>query len=247
MATDDWDKLTREVAHWVKTHHTSHIPQAALGRIDRTTKEPYPLGKRIKAIRQQYRRGALPAQRVTFFEELPGWSWVVRNSRDPQLQQQFPQLFLRRLQQITEHLKQNDGVLRLDLMDPALQQAINHLRITHRAGKLTDQQIDALNTASSRILEADAQQNAQTTRFTREFVQRTTDWMQDHPDTTLVEISNSSPVRSDPLHPIYLGLQLRLRRHAGTQDPPLNTDELGLLNQLPGGTRLFSAPAMRHG
>lgn len=234
MATDDWDKLTREVGHWVQKHHTSHIQQAALGRVDRTTGERYPLGKRIKAIRQQYRRGALPADRVAFFEDIPDWSWVVRNSRDPQLQEQLPQLFLRRLKQITHHLHQNDGVLRVDQMDTALQQAINHLRIAHRAGKLTTQQIDALNSATTRILDVDARRNAQTTRYTREFVRRAATWIEANPTLSLVDIANSTPARKDPLHPILLALQLRLRRHTGEQGPPLNDDELELLNQLPG-------------
>ncbi|MET9041185.1 helicase associated domain-containing protein [Streptomyces mirabilis] len=39
----------------------------------------YPLGVKVASIRGKYRRGTLPAERVSTLEEIPGWTWFPKS------------------------------------------------------------------------------------------------------------------------------------------------------------------------
>jgi Helicase associated domain len=77
-----WPRFLDELDWWIEEHGDAAVPQTATSRsVDGA---PYPLGRRVKAYRDRYRRGALDAERAASLEGRQGWSWdgyAPRSSR----------------------------------------------------------------------------------------------------------------------------------------------------------------------
>lgn len=68
-----WEIFLAELDHWIAQHGTlSQLRQKDLGR------DNYELGKRVRGIRQQYKRGALTDQQIAELQARPGWHWNPR-------------------------------------------------------------------------------------------------------------------------------------------------------------------------
>lgn len=68
-----WARFLDELDWWIEQHGDAAVPQTATSRV--VDGVPYPLGRRVRAQRERYRRGALDADRVSALQARSGWSW----------------------------------------------------------------------------------------------------------------------------------------------------------------------------
>lgn len=65
-----WEAFLAELDHWIAQHGSlSNLRQKDLGR------DGYELGKRVRAIRQEFTRGSLSHEQIQELESRHGWQW----------------------------------------------------------------------------------------------------------------------------------------------------------------------------
>lgn len=112
----------------------------------------YPVGQRIRAVRQRHRRGTLPEHYVQALEAIPGWTWSPQGRHSPAPTDPVPLMFAERLQELVDHLDAHGGQFRPSLMSPALVAWVKNQRRAHRAGTMPAACVNLLRQKAPRVL-----------------------------------------------------------------------------------------------
>lgn len=229
----DWDELITHLHRWVEQHGTSRVPQAATVELDDGT--AWPLGLRVKVIRQRHSRGTLDPWYVHQLEQLPGWRWTVRRRHDPAAPsyREMPQEWLDRHDQVLQTLTAGHRPGPNDLAWLRLQ------RDNARKGRLTAEQtrlLETLDTTATRTGLARPYGTARTATFATTL----TKWMREHGIHDVGKIPFRTALNDPDGHPqstIGSRIAYYRSRYAGRESPgSLSTEEIQLLEAIPGWT-----------
>lgn len=224
---EDWDELITHLRQWTEQHGTSRVPQAATVEIDDGSR--WPLGLRVKVIRQRYSRGSLDPWYVRQLEQLPGWHWTVRRRHDPTAPSyhEMPQEWLDRHSHVLQKIQTGKD------LQPTDRNWLWQQRDAARKGRLTPGQtklLEQLNAAGDRAGVAQPYGPARTAAFARTI----TRWMDEHD----IDDINQVPFRTT-IGDVRVGPRIayyRARHSIREGRKPLSQEEIQALEQIPGWT-----------
>jgi len=133
------EQLLDALRRWAKIHGDTRVRQAdtftfpsGLG---------YPLGSRVRSLRQSYKAGTLSREMISAVEALPGWSWSVRAANG---RYDLPQEWRASCQALARYVADNGSTRGLEAASPSLRLWLITQRKRAAAGELNDAQLREL-------------------------------------------------------------------------------------------------------
>lgn len=203
-------QLLDEARLWSWQHDGKLIVQTATGRVQNG--RAFPLGLRVSALRTQHRAGRVPAEFVTAFEAIPGWTW---NPWDTEWNARFDDVATRYPDRFTDADRSWLSVQRqrFERLQPSWQE---------------------------RFLDYPEMLHPVRVSPVQEFVEAAQQWLAESPDhASLFSLPFSAKVmrgENDP-YPVGRRATYYRRRYAGLEGyNPMSAEDVELIESLPGWT-----------
>lgn len=166
------EQLLDALRRWAKIHGDTRVRQADTFTFPSGLE--YPIGTRVRSLRQSYKDGTLSRAMIAAVEALPGWSWSVRSANG---RYDLPQEWRASCEALARHVEAHSSTRGLETTSPSLRLWLITQRKRAAAGELNDAQLRELRKIPT--VNLDSQVPARGAERTIHFAQSLRSWLEE--------------------------------------------------------------------